>query len=145
MKQTLIDITFLLCVALAGCVTEERRAIEGTWRMVSSTMKTADTTISYAEEDLFGIKMIGENRWAVFGQPLRGEDTLAYYGAGTYSLEGRYYTESIDINVVKSRRGKILPFEIEVRNDTLFQDGPPKTPQYAGSTWALREIWVRVK
>jgi hypothetical protein len=70
---------------------------------------------------------------------------LAYYGAGTYSLEGKYYTESINYNVVKSRIGKVFPFEIEVRNDTLIQNGPPKTPQYAGSKWELHEVWVRVK
>lgn len=145
MREIVIGITFPLCLALLGCVTDKRNAMEGMWRVVSSTMKTSDTTISYSQADLFGMKMIGGNHWAVFGQPLRGADTLAYYGAGTYTLEGKYYTEAIEYNIVKSRIGKVLPFEIEVRNDTLIQDGPPKTAQHAGSKWELHEVWVRVK
>lgn len=98
-------------------------------------MKTADTTVSYSQANLFGMKMIADNQWAIFGQPLGDSDTLAYYGGGTYTLEGNIYTESIKYNIVKSRIGKLIPFEIEVRNDTLIQKGPPKTAESSGSKW----------
>jgi hypothetical protein len=145
MRQILFALTMLLCASLLGCVSEKKNAIEGTWRVVSGTMKTADTTSSYSQADLFGMKMIFDNHWAIFGQGLRGGDTLAYYGGGTYTLEGNKYTESIKYNIVKSRIGKVIPFEVEVRNDTLIQKGPPKTAEYANSKWELCEIWVRMK
>jgi len=140
-----VAFSLLLCFAVLGCVSEKKDAIEGTWRVVSSTMKTADTTISYSQADLFGMKMIVDNQWAVFGQPLRNGDTLAYYSGGTYTLEGKFYTESIKYNTMKSRVGKVIPFEVEVRNDTLIQKGPPKTAEYADTKWELYEVWVRVK
>ena len=70
---------------------------------------------------------------------------MAYYSGGTYTLEGKFYTESIKFNIVKSRIGRVIPFEVEVRNDTLIQKGPPTTAAFANSKWELYEIWVRVK
>ena len=145
MKYASVPLTIVLCLALLGCVSEKKNAIEGTWRVVAGTMKTADTTVSYSQTNLFGMKMIVDNQWAIFGQPLGDGDTLAYYGGGTYTLEGNIYTESIKYNIVKSRVGRTIPFEVEVRNDTLIQKGPPHTAQGAGSPWELYEVWVRVK
>jgi hypothetical protein len=90
------------------------------------------------------MKMIVGDQWAIFGQHLGDGDTSAYYGGGTYTLEGKYYTESIKYNIIKSRVGRAIPLEVEVRNDTLIQKGPPQTAQYAGSKWELYEVWVRV-
>ena len=145
MNRMAVALTLLLCPALIGCVGEKRDAIEGTWRLVSGTMKTPDTTLTYSEANLFGMKMIVANQWAIFGRHLGGGDTSAYFGGGTYSLEGKYYTESITYNIVTSRVGRTIPFEVEVRNDTLFQKGPPGTGPHPESTWQLSEVWVRVK
>ena len=145
MTRIVVALTLFSFLALLGCVGEKKNAIEGTWRVVAGTMKTADTTISYSQTNLFGMKMIVGNQWAIFGQPMGGGDTLAYYGGGTYVLEGDIYTESIKYNIVKSRVGKTIPYEVEVRNDTLIQKGPPQTAQYAASKWGLYEVWVRVK
>ena len=145
MTRIVVALTLFPFLALLGCVGDKKNAIEGTWRVVVGTMKTADTTINYSQTTLFGMKMIVGNQWAIFGQPLGGGDTMAYYGGGTYTLEGNIYTESIKYNILKSRVGRTIPFEIEVRDDTLIQKGPPKTTQNAPSTWELYEVWVRVK
>lgn len=145
MRRVIVALALFVSLALLGCTSEKSDAIEGTWRLVSGTMRTADTTMSYSQADLFGMKMIADNQWAIFGQPLREGDTLAYYGGGTYTLDGNYYTETIKYNVLKSRIGRAFPFEVEVRNDTLIQKGPPTTAQFAGSKWSLHEVWVRVK
>jgi hypothetical protein len=145
MRGIFVALTLFLCLALLGCVSEKKNAIEGTWRVVAGTMKTADTTISYSQTNLFGMKMIVDNQWAISGQALGDGDTLAYYGGGTYTLEGNIYTESVKYNIVKSRVGRTIPFEVEVKNDTLIQKGPPRTAQHAASNWELYEVWVRVK
>jgi len=144
MRHLADALTFVLCLALLGCASK-KNPIEGTWRIVAGTMKTADTTINYSHSDLFGMKMIVDGQWAIFGQHLGDGDTLAYYGGGTYTLQGNIYTESIKYNILKSRIGKVVPFEVEVMNDTLVQKGPPRTPQYEGSKWELSEVWVRVR
>ena len=145
MNRMAVALNLLICFALLGCVSEKKNSIEGTWRVVAGTMKTADTTISYSQANLFGMKMIVDNQWAIFGQHLGDGDTLAYYSGGTYTLDGNIYTESIKYNIIKSRIGRVFPFEVEVGNDTLIQKGPPQTAQYAGSKWEFREVWVRVK
>ncbi len=145
MNRMVVTLYLLLCFAVFGCVGEKKEAIEGTWRVVSGTIKTADTAFSYSQANLFGMKMIVGKQWATFGQPLGGGDTLAYYSGGTYTLEGNIYMESIKYSTGKSRVGRTIPFEVEVRNDTLIQKGPPKSAQNAPSTWELHEVWVRVK
>jgi hypothetical protein len=144
MRRTIVAFTLFLCLIILGCASGKRNAIEGTWRLVAGSMKTADTTISYSQANLFGMKVIVDNQWAIFGRPLRGVDTLAYYGGGTYTLQGNIYTESIKYNILRSRVGRTIAFEVEVRNDTLIQKGPPKTAQKVPSTWELYEAWVRV-
>jgi hypothetical protein len=59
---------------------------------------------------------------------LSGDDTLVYYGGGSYALEGNIYTESIKYNILKSRVGRTIPFEVEVSNDTLIQKGLRRLP-----------------
>ena len=145
MRRIAIALTLFLCLVLLGCISGKKNAIEGTWRVIAGTMKTADTTTSYSQANLFGMKMIVGNQWAIFGQPVGGGDTLAYYGGGTYTLEGNIYAESIKYNILKSRVGRTIAFEVEVRDDTLIQKGPPQAARDAGSSWELYEVWVRVK
>ena len=145
MRRIVVALTLFQCLALLGCISEKKNSIEGTWRVVAGTMKTADTTISYSEANLFGMKMIVDNQWAIFGQHLGDGDTLAYYSGGTYTLEGNIYTESIKYNILKSRVGRTFPFEVEVRNDTLIQKGPRKIGKYQDTKWELYEVWARMK
>ena len=145
MGRVVVALTLSMCLVVLGCASGKKKAIEGTWRVVAGTMKTADTTISYSQANLFGMKMIVDDQWAVFGQPLGGGDTLAYYSGGSYTLEGDIYMESIKYNILQSRVGRTIAFEVEIRNDTLIQRGPPKAAQIAPRTWELYEVWVRVK
>lgn len=145
MRHASVCLAIVLCLTLVGCAGETSSKLEGTWRVVSGTMKTSDTTMSYSQANLFGMKMIVGNQWAIFGRHFGDGDTLPYYGGGTYTLDGKYYTESIKYSTGKSRVGRTIPFEVEVTNDTLIQKGPPTTPEYADSKWELYEVWVRVK
>jgi len=145
MRQMVVAITLLLSLALIGCVGEKKPSIEGTWRLVSGWQKTGDITGKYSQTDYHGIKMICGGHWAILGRSVRDKDTLDNYGGGTYTLEGNNYTESIEYFVVKSSIGNVVPFEVEVRNDTLIQKGPRKIGKYQDSQWELYEVWARMK
>jgi hypothetical protein len=145
MRQMLIALTLLLCLGLLGCVNEKKNAIEGTWRLVSGWQKTAEATDKYSQANYQGIKMIYGGHWAILGRSVRDKDTLDNYGGGTYTLEGNNYTESIQYFVAKAAIGNVVPFEVEVRNDTLIQKGPRKIGEYADSKWELYEVWTRMK
>jgi hypothetical protein len=145
MRHALISLTIVLCATLLGCVSEKKNKLEGTWRLVTGTQKQGDTSSTYSQATYFGIKMFCENHVAWFGQHLLGGDTSSYYGGGTYTLEGNNYTESIEYNTYKSVIGRVIPFEVELKNDTLIQKGPRKIGKYQDSKWELYEVWVRMK
>jgi len=140
-----VGLASLLLVGLIGCMSETRNPIEGAWQIVQGTQTRADTSFSYSQADLFGMKMIVDNQWAIFGRYVGDGDTVTYYSGGSYTLEGKIYTESIVYSKTSLSVGRVVPFEVEVRNDTLIQRGPVKTGEYAGDDWDLYEVWVRVK
>ena len=146
MRQIVVGLTLLFCVALLGCATEERNPLEGSWRIAAGHQKTADTAFSYTEGNPSTIKMFVGNQVGWFGRwAYRGGDTLTYYGWGTYVVEGSNYTEYIKYHTEKSLVGKAIPLEVEIRNDTLIQKGPRKIGEYADGKWEMYEVWVRLK
>jgi hypothetical protein len=144
MKYPSIFLTIILCLTLLGCSGERKNMVEGTWRLVSGKQKTADTTVDYSKAQR--MKMIYENHFAFVGRYVHDSDTLDSYGGGTYTLEeGSNYTESIDYHSYRSAVGEVVPFEVEVKNDTLILKGPRKTGKYQDTNWGLHEVWVRMK
>lgn len=146
MRRIAVGLTLLLCVAILGCSSEKKNLLQGSWRIAAGHQKTADTAFSYVEGNPSTIKIIAGNQVAWFGRWARGAgDTVTYYAWGTYVLEGRNYTESIKEHSIRSQIGKVIPLEVEVRNDTLIQKGPRKIGEYADGKWEMYEIWVRLK
>jgi hypothetical protein len=145
MRQILFALTLFLCASLLGCVSEKKNKIEGTWRLVSGTSKTGDTTREYSQMHYRGIKMIYENHFAFVGRYVRDSDTLDNYGGGTYVLEGNNYTETVNYHKYRPWIGDSIPFEVEVRNDTLIQKGPRKIGKYQNTKWELYEMYERMK
>jgi hypothetical protein len=91
------------------------------------------------------MKLICDNHFAFVGRYVSGKDTTDNFGGGTYTLEGKNYTESIKYHVAKSLVGEVIPFEVEVRHDTLIQKGPRKIGNYKDTKWELYEVYVRMK
>jgi hypothetical protein len=146
MARKTLALALLLCLVLLGCISDERNRLEGSWRIAAGHQKTADTAFSYTEGNPSTIKMFAGNQVAWFGRWVRSSgDTLTYYAWGTYALEGTNYTESIKDHSVKSQIGKVIPLEVEIRNDTLIQRGPRKVGEYADGKWEMHEVWVRLK
>jgi hypothetical protein len=145
MKHTVTALTILICVSLISCAGERRNIIEGNWRLVSRTQWTADTTFHASPSDFLGMKMIWQNRVAYFARYSAGGDTTYGYGGGAFAIEGNNYTESFEYHVDKSLIGQAIPWEVEVREDTLIQKGPRKIGRYKDSQWQLYEVWARMK
>lgn len=125
---------------------EQQLKLEGTWRLVSGTVKTADTTTyDFAKLHYDGILMIYENHFAFVGRYVRDGDTLDAYGGGTYTLEGNNYTESMDYHKDKQWIGETIPLVVSVRNDTLIQKGPRKIGKYEDANWELYDVYERIK
>lgn len=146
MRPIAVSLTLLFCFALPGCASQTRNPLEGSWRIAAGHQKTADTAFSYAEGNPSTIKMFAGNHVGFFGRwVMGGGDTVTYYGWGTYALEGGNYTEFIKDHSIRSLIGKVVPLEVEIRNDTLIQKGPRKIGEYADGKWEIYEVWVRLK
>jgi len=145
MRYASVFLTIVFCATLVGCTSETKNKLEGTWRLVSGTSKTADTTREYSQMHYRGIKMIYENHFALVGRYIRDGDTLDNYGGGSYVIEGNNYTETVNYHKYGPWIGETIPFEVEVRNDTLIQKGPRKIGKYQDTKWELREVYERMK
>lgn len=145
MKQICMFVTACLCLMLLGCSSEQNNKVEGTWRLVSGTSKTADSTYDYSRMGYDGMKMICDRHFMFVGRYVQNGDTAYNYGGGTFTLEGNNYTEVLRYFPVKSMVGDTLSYDVQVRNDTLIQKGPKKTGKYKDVTWELYEVYTKAK
>jgi hypothetical protein len=145
MRYASVPLTIILCLTLLGCRSERKNKIEGTWRLVSGTLKTADTTTyDFSKLHYHGILMIYENHFAFVGRYVREGDSLDAYGGGTYTLDGNNYKESMDYHKNKQWIGETIPLVVSVKNDTLIQKGPRKIGKYQNSRFELYEVYERM-
>ena len=145
MKYVLRFITLILCLTLLGCSSQRKNTLEGTWRLVAGTSKTADSTYDYAKMGYDGMKMICDKHFMFVGRYVQNGDTTYNYGGGTFTLEGNNYTEVIMYFPIKAMIGDTLSYEVQVNNDTWIQKGPRKIGKYKDITWELHEVYKRAE
>ena len=145
MKHAAVIIATIVCLTMLGCNTERKNNVEGTWRLIAGTSKTADSTYDYSMMDYDGMKMISNGHFMFVGRYLQNGDTAYNYGGGTYTLEGNHYTEILKYFPVKSMLGDTLSYEVQVRNDSLIQKGPRKIGKYKNVEWELYEVYRRAE
>jgi hypothetical protein len=132
----------LLSVTVLGCMSEKKNPLEGTWRLVAGTSKTADTTVDYTQMRYKGLKMFCDNHFMFVGHSF---DTVDNYGGGSYTLDGNTYTEVVMYHAYRALVGDTISFDVQVNNDTLVQKGPRKIGKYRDAKWELTEVYHRVR
>ncbi len=121
----------------------ESNSIVGTWRLVYGEVKEKDSvTIKDLGTSEF-IKIINNTHFAFFNQK-PGTAESFYGGAGTYSLKGTDYIETLDFIGVENIRGHQFPFTIEVKGDSLIQHGLEEVKE-ANIKRYIIEKYIRVK
>ena len=138
-KITLIILIlcFVNCIGLAFCyfnienqevklnITNKSNGIEGTWKMVYAEMIENDSLKLKDLSNTTFIKIINNSHFSFFNQENDSNKNF-YGGAGTYTLEGSNYIETLNFTGEEAIKNHVFPFLIEVKGDTLIQFGTEK-------------------
>lgn len=122
---------------------EDSSPIEGTWKMTYAEIREND---SIEVKDLSStdfIKIINRSHFAFFNQE-RGTNENYTAGAGTYTFDGSKYVENLDFINFADYRGHTFSFEVEIKGDSLIQQGIEKI-EASGIDRYILEKYIRIK
>ena len=117
-------------------------ALEGTWKLIYADIREQDSVQIKDLDNTDFIKIINSSHFAFFNQE-RGTAENFIAGAGTYEFNGTDYTESLDFINSPDLRGHTFPFKVEIKNDTLIQQGH-EVVESAGIDRYILEKYVRI-
>lgn len=146
------SILFLLPVLFAACTSNPKKdainPITGTWELISATSTEKDSTYSTFSANNKMIKIITPTHFAFFIHDLKmGKDTataLFSAGGGTYTLDGKAYTEHLEYCNDREWEDHKFSFTVNVKNDTLTQQGIEKLEKL-GIDRVIVEKYKKVK
>ena len=125
-----------------------RMPIRGTWKLLTGTLiEKSDTVITDYTKNISFVKIINDTHFAFLQHDLnKGKDSNAVFvaGGGTYSLSDNVYTEHLEYCSAREWEGNSFRFTIDIRNDTLIQNGVEKV-EGAGVDRINIEKYIRVK
>jgi hypothetical protein len=119
-----------------------KNSIQGTWKLVYAEIREQD---SIQVKDLTNtdfIKIINADHFAFFNQD-RGTSDNFMSGAGSYAYNGTDYVETLDFISLTELRGHEFPFQLEIKGDSLIQQGHEKVEE-AGLDRYILEKYVRI-
>lgn len=88
------------------------------------------------------IKIINDSHFSFFNQDNNNSKNF-YGGAGTYTLKGNSYTETLSFTSVKAIKNHKFPFTIMFKGDTLIQSGTEEI-KAAGIKRKIIEKYVKI-
>ena len=138
-----IGLTIMACNCKENSTINSNNSIEGTWKLYYGSIEENDSLQIRDVSKSDFIKIINGSHFAFFNQ-VNGTSESFYGGAGTYTLEGNNYIESLDYIGSTEIRGHKFPFTIELKGDTLIQHGREKV-ESANMDRYIVEKYVRIK
>ncbi|MBS2210790.1 hypothetical protein KEM09_05235 [Carboxylicivirga mesophila] len=123
----------------------------GAWQLISSDYHSKDSVTSNMVDGQEMIKIITPTHFAFFLHDLQqGKDssTVAYMsGGGTVSFSNGEYVENLDFCTARTWEGHSFKFKLELKGDTLIQQGVEELEELGlgDENLLLIEKYVRVK
>ena len=114
----------------------------GTWKMIYAEIKEND---SIKVKDLSStnfIKIINDSHFSFFNQEDYNSENF-YGGAGTYTLNGENYIETLSYTSIDAIKNHQFPFTIEIKGDTLIQSGLEEVKE-AGINREIIEKYLKI-
>lgn len=140
MKASLLC-CLMIAMIIGGCKQEQPSKLEGAWNLVYLKSVAGDTVQykfpgDYAISDF---KMWSKDHFAFVGIYKKDTTSKNAYGGGTYTLDGKRYTENIIYHVNNTVVGTTAKMIIEIKNDTLYQTWP------ADANWKIDSSNYRIE
>jgi len=131
----LVGIAMLSCTTQPNVEQEEKKTLEGVWKLVSGEWSMQDTVYTFPGANLKGLKSykyLGKTNWANLGQDTASDLLIAH--GGIYRVTEDEYVEYFDIhNNIKSI-GDSAVFKYTLNGDKWT----------ISSDW-LKEEWSRIE
>ncbi len=122
---------------------QDSSPIEGTWKMTYAEIRENDSVQVKDLSSTDFIKIINRSHFAFFNQE-RGTHENFTAGAGTYTFDGSEYIENLDFINFVDYRGHTFSFEVEIKGDSLIQQGFEKI-EASGIDRYILEKYIRIK
>jgi len=144
MKKILISLiiicSFSKCTQKTSLITSN--TIEGTWKMVYAEIIEDGIIKPKDLSNTTFIKIINKSHFSFFNQENFGNKNF-YSGAGTYSLKGNNYKETLNFTTVAALKNHQFSFNITTKGDTLIQTGIEKVSA-AGINRYITEKYIKL-
>lgn len=137
----------LFCISCQKSTNES--TLNGTYLLIEgTTIKGTDTVYVKADSSKTEmIKIFNNRNFAFFNHDVsKGVDSTALFvsGAGTYTLDGGKYIENLEYCSFRPWEGKQFEFTMEVKGDTLIQQGVEDIPELGVKQYII-EKYLRLK
>ncbi|WP_406684653.1 hypothetical protein N1F78_02705 [Seonamhaeicola sp. MEBiC1930] len=118
-----LSIALISIILFLGCTEKQpSNTMLGTWKLVyAETFENDSLKIKDLTKTEF-IKIISNSHFAFFNQQKESSENF-YSGAGTYTLSGENYIETLSYTSVSNIKNHVFPFKIKFKEDTLIQSG----------------------
>ena len=124
-------------------VKQEVSSLVGTWKMTYAEIRENDSVQVKNLDSTDFIKIINKSHFAFFNQD-RGTTENFTAGAGTYTFDGSKYVESLDFINFVDYRGHSFSFDVEIKGDSLIQQGYEKI-EASGIDRYILEKYIRIE
>lgn len=122
---------------------EEISPIQGTWKMTYAEIRENDSVQVKDLSSTDFIKIINSSHFAFFNQERETQENFTA-GGGTYTFDGSKYEENLDFINFVDYRGHTFSFEVEIKGDSLIQQGYEKI-EASGVDRYILEKYIRIK
>jgi len=144
--QLFIIISFWGCVKITkpseSVNNSTKNEIEGSWKLVYADIKENDSLQIKDLNNTDFIKIINADHFAFFNQKRESSDEFLA-GGGTYTFNGSDYIETLTFINAPSYRGHVFSFQVEIKGDSLIQQGHEKI-EAAGVDRFILEKYIRI-
>ncbi len=150
MKNIVLQVFIL--VFILGCTKETssvkapensiKNSIEGSWKLIYADIKENDSIQIKDLGKTDFIKIINASHFAFFNQEKETSENFMA-GGGTYTFNGSDYSETLNFINAPDYRGHVFPFKVEIKGDTLIQQGHEKI-EAAGLDRYILEKYIRI-
>ncbi|MGA9271536.1 MAG: hypothetical protein WBV45_13020 [Lutimonas sp.] len=148
-SRTALAITIVVGLCTGSCSKEMKEqeqsgsTLEGTWKMTYAEIRENDSVQVKDLSSTDFIKIINQSHFAFFNQERDTQDNFTA-GAGTYTFDGSEYVENLDFINFMDYRGHTFSFQVEIKGDSLIQQGHEKI-EASGIDRYILEKYVRIE
>ena len=146
MKKTVL-LLLVLFLGYEAWSQEKKSPIDGVYKLAYEYEVTdANSTLIYPDENQGSeLKIWSEGTFTLVGVFVKGSDYTDNFGAGTFTLEGNRYEETVLFHSAPQYMGEVVKLRLEMKGDTITQWWPVDDNCEPIKSHYYMEKWVKLQ